>query len=326
VGAPVFDVSGLAWAAWAFAIPTIVGGLCYVAYIVALNHNPVALLNFADWLIRGGNRSLTLADSVQFGADPAQKLQVFTPVGEPLQAPLPVVVFIHGGAWMSGDPHDYRFIARTLVPHGVAVVLAGYRLLPDGRYPAMLEDGAAALRWVMDNAARHGLDPARITVMGHSAGGYNALMLALDPQWLATHGLPSHTVKAAISLSAPTSFLPLADPASIAAFGHHDDLPATQPVNHAHPAAPPLLLLHGMDDGRVRPRNTHRLAAALAAVGAPCRAVEFEGLNHEAPLKVLARPFSRDSRVLSEVLAFLNQVNAPEKCAAASPPVHRQPC
>lgn len=314
-----FDLSGLSWAVWAFAVPMLAGGLGYAALHRALAHNPVAVLNLADWLSRGGDGPIRLVRAAQFGSDPAQKLQIFAPrqadSGDSL---LPLVMFIHGGAWMSGDPCDYRFIARTLAPHGTAVALAGYRLLPEGRFPAMLEDGAAALRWLVDNAAQLGIDPARITVMGHSAGGYNALMLALDPRWLTGAGLPPDAIHRTIALSAPTDFLPLDDPASTAAFGHVADLPMTQPVNHARADAAPLLLLHGADDRRVRPRNTRVLAAALADAGAPCRAVVLEQSNHEAPLKTLARPFVRDGRVLGEVLAFLGLGTPP-----ASAGVHR---
>ncbi|WP_408590058.1 alpha/beta hydrolase [Novosphingobium sp.] len=325
-----FDMADMAWAEWAFAAPLLVGGMGYAAFARALSRNPVALLNAADRIMRGGNRTVRLVESARFGANPAQKLQVLVPARRPagaLNNPLPVVVFIHGGAWMSGDPHDYRFIARTLADHGFAVVLAGYRLLPQGRYPAMLEDGAGALRWVVDNAARHGLDPGRIAVMGHSAGGYNALMLALDPRWLGAVGLEPAALRAVIALSAPTDFLPLDDPASTATFGHIADLAATQPVNHAHADAPPLLLVHGANDRRVRPRNTRALAAALDRVGAPHRAVVLEGMNHEAPLKVLARPFARDGRVLAEVLDFLGRVQPfVGPATAASPTVHPNPC
>lgn len=320
------DPGGLAWAGWAFGLPLLLGGCGYALFAYALARNPVALLDFADRLLRGWKRPARLATTIRFGSDPAQRLILYTPTAPRSDAPLALVLFIHGGAWVSGTPADYAFIARTLAGEGVAVALGGYRLVPGGRFPAMLEDGAAALRWLVDNAKAHGLDPARITLMGHSAGGYNALMLALDPRWLAGQGLAPAMLRGTVAMSAPTSFLPLDDPATRAAFGHLGDLAQTQPVNHASGDAPPLLLLHGAEDRRVRPRNAHALANALARAGAAHRAVVLEGLNHEDPLKLLARPFARDRRVLAAIAAFLAEVNAPGAVATASSTVQRAAC
>jgi len=283
----------------------------------AVNTNGAAVLDGADRLLRGDSAIRLVADE-RYGPDPEQRVEMFVPSAQTPDRPLPIVVFIHGGSWASGSPHDYRFIARTLVPHGYAVVLAGYRLFPRVRYPAMLEDGAGALRWVADNAARHGGDPARIVVMGHSAGAYNTLMLTLDPRWLGTRGLSPAMLRGAVSLAGPADFLPLDTQATIDTFGHAPDLRDTQPVAHAHGGAPPLLLVTGDADTRVKPRNSLALARALTVAGTPTKVVMLAGVTHEGIIKMFARPFSSDTRASDAVLSFLARVTAPSAVVQAS--------
>lgn len=96
-----------------------------------------------------------------------------------------VVVWFHGGGLVGGEKH----IPDGLREKGVCVVAVNYRLSPRARHPAYIEDAAAAVAWTRANIAQYGGDPARLTVAGHSAGGYLALMLALDGSYLASHGI-----------------------------------------------------------------------------------------------------------------------------------------
>jgi len=294
----------------------------HALYRRALARNPVAVLDAADLALRRGQTGTVCLAKARFGPDPQQRLEVHGPRGVAPDARLPIVVFIHGGAWDSGRPQDYRFLARSLIsatgPQGCLVVLAGYRLLPQGRWPIMLADGARAVRWVKDHAATLGGDPARIVLMGHSAGAYNALALALDKRWLADEGLDADALAGAIGLATPADFLPLDDPASVATFGHCADLQQTQPITHVHAGAPPLLLIHGADDPRVRPRNSVALAAAMTKAGQPTEAMVLDGIDHERLIMAFARPFARETRPLAAVAAFLAKV-------CASPPVHSAP-
>lgn len=304
------QIGWLGWTGLTLLLLAVVG---FVTVRHALENNAVAVLDGADHLLRGGDGSIRQVAAVHYGPDPHQKLEMFVPAdadSEPHRA-LPIVVFIHGGAWTSGDPHDYRFMARALAPRGYAIVLAGYRLRKVGRYPAMLEDGAAMLRWVEDHAAALGGDPARVVLMGHSAGAYNAAMLALDRRWLAHARLSADAVRGVVGLSGPYDFYPFDDAATIHAFGQAPDPEDTQPIAHVRSDAPPMLLVHGRDDTRVKPRNSIALARALTAAGAPTRAVLLKDMGHEGLIMVFARPFSRDSRAFDAVAAFLDQVTRP---------------
>lgn len=305
------------WIGWTAVTLLLLGVIGVVALRHALQSNSVAVLNGADKLLNGGDGAIRLVAGTRFGPEPAQALEMFVPASA--AGPLPVVMFIHGGSWASGDPQDYRFIARTLCAQGYAVVLAGYRLYPRARYPAMLEDGAAALRWVHENAARHGGDPARIALMGHSAGAYNAVMLTLDRQWLRRVGLGNGVIRGTVSLAGPFDFLPFDSEATIHSFGDAPDALMTQPINFVRADAPPLLLVTGDADTQVRPRNAKALARLLTKAGAPNTPVMLEGVSHEAIIMQFARPFSRDTRALDTVLPFLAKVTAAASVAVQAP-------
>jgi len=270
----------------------------------ALANNAVALLDWGDRQF-GGNSGYVLAlQDGNYGPLAAQRVEVIAP-STPSEQPRPVVAFIHGGGWHSGTPGDYRFVGRTLAREGYVVVLIGYRLGPEGRFPAMLEDSALAIKWTRDNIGKYGGDPDRVVLMGHSAGAYNAVMLALERQWLGRVGVEDHFIKGVIGLSGPYDFYPWTSDSARNAFGHVADPAVTQPIYFARGDAPHMLLLTGDADDTVKPRNSRALAAALSAAGAPTRPVVLTGVDHAGTVMKLAAPFSRDRRVLEPVLAFL---------------------
>jgi acetyl esterase/lipase len=270
----------------------------------AMANNSVALLDWADRQF-GGNAGyrIALADG-RYGPLAAQKVEVIVPDG-PATALRPVLVFIHGGGWHSGSPGDYRFVGRQFARDGYVVILPGYRLGAEGRYPIMLEDSALAVAWTRDNAAKFGGNPEQVFLMGHSAGAYNVMMLALERQWLGRTGVPAGFVKGVVGLSGPYDFYPWTSDSARKAFGQVPEPMVTQPISHVRSDAPPMLLLSGDADVTVKPRNSKVLAAALSAAGTPTEPVILAGVDHSGTVMKLAAPFSRDRRVLDPVLAFL---------------------
>ncbi|GAA3974170.1 alpha/beta hydrolase [Hymenobacter antarcticus] len=126
-------------------------------------------------------------------------LDVYSPKkAAPNAAGYPVVLFIHGGSWTSGSKNIYTFIGRRLAKQGVVAVLINYRLAPPVHVPEQAADCARALAWTVQNIKQYGGDPARVFVMGHSAGGGLAALLATDDALLAAHGLPQNPVRGAI--------------------------------------------------------------------------------------------------------------------------------
>jgi len=141
--------------------------------------SPVGILNAVV-----PNDGYVASKDISYGDDPRQKADVFSPRPDAGNAApaggYPVVVFFYGGSWNQGNRKDYRFVAEALTSKGMVVVLADYRLYPQVRYPDFLVDSARAVAWAWRNAATYGGNPAKLFVMGHSAGAYNAAMLALD--------------------------------------------------------------------------------------------------------------------------------------------------
>ena len=290
---------------WILITLTLLAAALFGIYRYAVATNGVGLLDWADQTFGGTQGTRVALHDVAYGPLPAQQLEVVVPAA-PSAAKRPVVVFIYGGGWRSGKAGEYHFIGRTLARAGYVVVLPGYRLTPDGAFPNMLKDGAAALHWVHDNIAEQGGDPDRVFVMGHSAGAYNGMMLTLERQWLGREGVPDGFIKGMVGLAGPYDFYPFTSDSAREAFGHVTDPTTTQPITYVRGDAPPLLLLTGDLDTTVKPRNSLALAKAMTAVGAPTQAVVLKGVSHESIIMKLAQPFmARDTRVIDAVLAFL---------------------
>lgn len=246
--------------------------------------------------------SRRVARDMAFGDDPRQRLDLYAP-RKPGKHP--IIAFFYGGAWDSGHRQGYAFAARALAAKGFVVAVPDYRLVPQVHYPAFVEDGAAAVRWVRAHAAAFGGDADRIILAGHSAGAYIAAALALDPAWL---GEDRSAVRGLIGLAGPYDFLPLDDVASIAAFGDWPDLPATQPVNHAGPGAPPALLLHGEPDTRVKVRHSKKLVETLSEAGNDARLKLYPALSHTGIVTALAMPLRGRAPVLADMVEFAREV------------------
>ena len=244
------------------------------------------------------------ARAVPFGDHPRQRLDLYLP-RRPGARPLPILLFFYGGSWATGTREGYGFAGRALASCGFAVAVPDYRLVPEFRFPAFLEDGAAAARAVCALAPAYGADPGRIVLAGHSAGAWIAAMLALDRTWLGT----GHAAICGLAgLAGPYDFLPLDSAATRRAFGGVADLAATQPVNFVSAAAPPALLLHGARDRTVAPRHSLELARRLRAAGAEAEARIYPRLGHVGLATALALPFRRRAPVLADLAAFVRAV------------------
>lgn len=307
----------MGWIGWTIAIGLALAAALIGGWRYAHVSGAVHLLEWADRTIGRTAGTGLAASGISYGSAPAQRLDVIVPDAP---GPHPVIVFFHGGGWNSGNPQDYRFIGRTFARAGYVVVLPGYRLVPEGIYPRMLEDGAAALAWTAAEVARFGGDPAQVFLMGHSAGAHTAVMLGLERQWLGRQGLPDGFVKGVIGLSGPYDFHPFTTDAARNAFGHVADPAVTQPIHFVRGDAPPMLLLTGDADTTVKPRNSRVLAKALREAGARADLVVLPGIDHAGPVLKLAQPFAGDARVRDAVLGFLDSL---KPASAPVQAVHR---
>jgi acetyl esterase/lipase len=256
----------------------------------------ISLLGLLNLLTPNPRGSRRVATGLSYGPSRRQQLDLYAPRAE---GPWPVVVFLYGGAWSEGDRKDYGFAGRWLAAQGYLVAVVDYRVLPEVEYPVFLDDCAAAVRWVTDHASRYG-GAGRPALMGHSAGAYNAVMLALDKRY----GLARH-IAAVVGLSGPYDFYPFNEPIGRRTFAAVPDPQSTQPINHVGPHAPPMLLASGDDDTLVGPQNTRALAARLRAVGSEAVELHLPRFKHPGTLLELGTPLGGRSHLTAEIVAFL---------------------
>jgi acetyl esterase/lipase len=267
----------------------------------------VAPPNQLDWLNAlwpGDSGVDRVAEGVVFDEAKGLKLDVWAPTGGDT-AKKPVLIFFYGGGWVNGERWHYGFAAKAFAAKGFMVVVPDYRKVPNVRFPAFNEDGAASVKWVRDNIAKFGGDPDRVAVAGHSAGAYIAVMLALNPKYLSDIGVDPKIIKAGIGLSGPYDFIPFDSKRSIDAMHLWPRPLETQPVTYVSKDAPPLMLATGTADDTVKPRNAIILTQRLHAVGTQVEFRAYEGLNHEDVVKALSKPFRNTAPVLDDAVAFL---------------------
>lgn len=259
--------------------------------------SPAAVLNAT--IPTGG---LVITRNVAYGAGARHTLDIYRPEGA---AGLPLIAFFYGGSWRMGDKAQYPFVAATLARRGAVVIVPDYRLFPEVQFPAFLEDNADAVAWAVRQAPALGADPGRVFLIGHSAGAYDAAMLALDPRWLAGAGLERTALRGVVGLAGPYDFLPITDPDVIPVFAPVQDGPASQPITYVDGHNPPMLLLAGTADTTVKPRNTQSLAARITEAGGPVQAKLYPGIGHIGLVLAFAPLFQWKAPVLDDVWTFI---------------------
>jgi acetyl esterase/lipase len=242
-----------------------------------------------------------LTSDLPYGADPRQMLDIYRPANDDGR-PKPVVVFFYGGKWQSGAKEDYLFVGEALASRGFVAVIPDYRLYPQVRYPGFVEDGAAAVSYALKHAAEWGGDPQRVSVAGHSAGAYIAAMLGLDPVFL---GSDRTRIAKVVGLAGPYDFLPLTDPTLQTIFGTEPDPTVTEPIHHVDGTAPPMLLLTGLSDTIINPRNVVSLASRIRAKGGRVEIRAYRRIGHVTLIGAVALPFRFLAPVLDDLTAFL---------------------
>lgn len=233
----------------------------------------------------------------------------------------PVVVFFYGGSWKSGKRQWYRWAGEALARRGVMVVIPDYRKWPAVTLDGFMQDAARAVAWTHAHAAGYGGDPGDLFVMGHSAGGHIAALLATNAHWLDAVGMQPRQLAGFIGLAGPYDFLPLTDPDFIAMFGNtHAEQLRSQPVHYVNGDEPPMLLMQGTTDKLVWPRNALSLARAMQAQHEPVELKLYPGIGHFALLFSLSRPLRYKAPTLADTIQFIlahpRAVDAPAGSAA----------
>lgn len=256
--------------------------------------SPAALLNTTV-----SRKGYELESDIPYGPLPRQKLDVYT--AEQPRADGRSVIFFYGGSWESGTKADYLFVGQALAARGITTIIPDYRLYPEVLYPTFIEDCAQATRWAADRVGT-----SRLFVAGHSAGAYNAMMLAADTPYLAGAGVDRAKLAGGIGIAGPYDFLPLTSRRLIAIFAGPDRR-ETMPVSYARAPLPPILLMHGTADITVKPFNSERLAAAWRRAGGSAELMLYPEVDHIDIVGAFSDLLRKRAPTLDDTLAFVDR-------------------
>jgi acetyl esterase/lipase len=230
--------------------------------------------------------------------DRAMHVDLYLP--EKTEKPLPLIIWIHGGAWMAGTK-DNPSPALRFLKDGYAVAQVGYRLSQDAKFPAQIHDCKAAVRWLRANADKYNLDPNRFVAWGASAGGHLVALLGVTGSVTELEGTVNDLkhysrVQAVIDWFGPTDFLHIGEPESDLKHNAPDSPESkliggpllenkhkaakASPITYTSKDAPPFLIMHGDKDRTVPFNQSELLYAALKKAGADATFIPMKGAGH----------------------------------------------
>lgn len=224
----------------------------------------------------------------------------------------PVIVYFYGGRWQTGSRSQYLFVGQAFASRGILTIIPDYRLYPEVKFPDFVDDGAAVLAWARRNVQSFGGDPERIFVAGHSAGAHIAAMLNFDETFVRRVGGDKEWIAGMIGLAGPYDFLPLEDADLQDMFGPPQRYPASQPINFVDGNEARCLLLHGLEDKTVLPRNTRHLASEIRRKNGSVRTIYYDDLEHLRIVAALAAPLRGLGKVLDDIQAFVFEEDLPD--------------
>jgi acetyl esterase/lipase len=225
--------------------------------------------------------------------DSSLRVGIYHPAA--IGAPVPAVVYVHGGGWYSGDKEssDAQDYIGPLVARGYLVAAINYRLAPRYQFPAQIEDVKSAVRFLRANAARYHINPARIGALGDSAGGHLVALLGVTGcSAIGKSGAgceESDRVQAVVDLYGPadlTSFFERTNSFLLIEHVFGADDPTSEiirqasPVTHVDCGAPPFLIIQGEKDETVLPEQSQELYERLISAGAPASLVMVKSAGH----------------------------------------------
>lgn len=229
-------------------------------------------------------------------------LDMYTPKNLTKKAPL--IVFIYGGSWQDGNKDGYKFVAEHFTEKGYIVAVPDYRKFPNVKFPAFVDDGATAVAWLFNHADDYKIDASNTILMGHSAGAFNAAMLAYDQSYLKRAGANPKNIKKFIGLSGPYAFVPKAKDMK-AIFGPPDNYPNMWLPHYVSAGDPPTLLIYGEKDTIVGRFNSEILEDALQQKQVPVQVRYYQNLNHVGTIAEFSWLKKKNSVVLNDIDSFL---------------------
>lgn len=209
------------------------------------------------------NQSFKTGDQLTDYEKERCKLDVYAPVNA---KDYPTIVWFYGGALKGGNKKGVKDMAVSFARAGIGVVAPDYRLSPKVKFPAYIEDAAAAIAWAHQHIAEYGGDPSKLFVSGHSAGGYLTYMVGLDPRYLQAVGMQPGDVRGYIPISGQTmTHYTVREERGIGQFTIIADEAA--PVHYTNKTTPPFLALYADHDMAARAEENEYLVAIMKGAG-----------------------------------------------------------
>ena len=260
------------------------------------------------------NGGVGVSKDILYGDEPLQDLDIYYPkplaqamkTNTTIKQEYPMVVFVHGGSWESGNKEEYAFVGQSLAQAGYVTAVINYRKAPEHVYPDYVEDTAQAIAWSYKNAKRFHANPERFAVVGHSAGAFNAVAAIANEDFLKPYGIKPTDISAVIGIAGPYSY-DFRKFSSVTAFAADATPDEVMPDRQIKGAQPPYLLLTAEKDKVVYATNTIKMTQALKSAGVTVQTSEIKGASHATSIGAMAPPLRWVNDVRAQVLSYLDK-------------------
>lgn len=247
------------------------------------------------------SKSYLLEKNVSYGSLGSQVMDIYQARAKKENSP--IIVFIHGGSWDSGSKDIYKFFAEGFTSEGYDVAVPNYRLFPEIIFPDMLHDTAKAVAYLSNLFSNR-----KVVLIGHSAGGYNALMVSMNKHYLKEQGISvCSLISGVVSISSPTGVYELKKEPLVTIFPDrfkYNDAPMAYVDN----ATPSLLVINGLADKVVDPQNAIILSEKVNKRGGQSVLKLYPDTNHTQAVQVMSRYFDDNISLKSDILNFIDEL------------------
>ncbi len=244
--------------------------------------------------------------NISYGTEDYQKLNIYLP--DKLSEKTPVIIFLYGGGWSTGNKDQYKFVADAFTSEDYIFVIPDYVKYPEGKFPQFEYDTAKAISWVKNNISKYSGDTDNIYLMGHSAGAYMGAMALADDKYLAEYNLKPKAIKAFIGLSGPYNFTPEEERYKKVFAEVSNDYDKMHVNTYVNGAEPPMLLIHGAKDNIVQKANMYALEKALKKENVKVQTKLYKDFNHIDTISNFSRIYKTRDFVKNDILDFLMSI------------------
>ncbi len=254
------------------------------------------------------NSDIEIVKNIPYGDDTLQSLDIYIPKADETVRSAPIIVFFYGGGWTKGSKDLYRFVGSAFAEKGYIVIIPDYRKYPQVKYPAFVEDGALAIKWIKNNIAKYGGTLDGVSLMGHSAGAHTATMLAANEKFLTSVDVENSYIKKAVALSGPYDFIPKEEKYKniFSDLKTYDQMQITTFIDGTEP---PMLLIYGNKDNIVGAQNHQKLSKRLRENNVEFDVKLYDNLDHVGTIKSLTWVYRNKNTLYADILKFLKENN-----------------